>query len=592
MIRNLLKNELSNNQKDYIGFNKETTQGLLKQLEHAIVNNDNGIGLPYWSAKDPKMVKDFTFAMVKLGYGTVIASRKYSRFEFNMDRLDSKLLEEFRVTRKLRKFLLREDTTPRPSNLVRSVGKTAETGIDRKGFARTAKCPFKYDIDMLQRYYEPIKLTLLKSLRIAKDRKKLTDKYFADVVNYDELVTYCLNHYMLDNTYNLESNISDTRGRSIYNALKRVGNPISSKDFRSLLVAPPVLVTKNSTDKLNDIYYFITELLGSKATTEEAKIIDGEEFYKLRELPVLDLTLDNDRKYLHELIWLERIYTKLDSLFLGNNFAIQWDIPLEVDASMSIGQFVGALTNDNRLLTRTNVLGHTLTDPWHIDGVRRLAAKAVGTPTFYGSSQSAISLIKSKGLSTDKNEIIAIRKEFATGGLAIMKQFKDAIIKNYSMNTPNIHMKIWNDTFTVEVNKFKAAGSKVIVTEAYDGKAFKHTFTHQPTLVPDYEHMKLYWATCLIHNLDSQVMDSIAYESTKWMLTIHDAGIVLPGTAKEVRKAYAIKLKEINTNRYSILQDFRESIGATSLKADIAFMKLHKAVEQAEDLPFSQSAMK
>ncbi len=95
-----------------------------------------------------------------------------------------------------------------------------------------------------------------------------------------------------------------------------------------------------------------------------------------------------------------------------------------------------------------------------------------------------------------------------------------------------------------------------------------------------------------MHNLDSQVSNSIAYESTKWMLTIHDAAIVLPGAAKEVRIAYALKLKEINTNRHTILKDFRQSIGATSLKADFAFMKLHKAVHQAEDMLFNSTAMK
>jgi len=41
---------------------------------------------------------------------------------------------------------------------------------------------------------------------------------------------------------------------------------------------------------------------------------------------------------------------------------------------------VGALTNDKRLLESTNVVGDTLSDPWHIDGVRRLTAKSIGTP--------------------------------------------------------------------------------------------------------------------------------------------------------------------------------------------------------------------
>ena len=95
-----------------------------------------------------------------------------------------------------------------------------------------------------------------------------------------------------------------------------------------------------------------------------------------------------------------------------------------------------------------------------------------------------------------------------------------------------------------------------------------------------------------MHNLDSQVMNKIPLAIDKWMLTIHDAVITAPGTAGQVRKLYAALLKEVNTNRHTILANYRESIGATELKADIAFMKLHKAIHQADDIEFNASAMK
>ena len=41
---------------------------------------------------------------------------------------------------------------------------------------------------------------------------------------------------------------------------------------------------------------------------------------------------------------------------------------------------MGALTNDKRLLESTNVIGDILTDPWNVEGVRRNAIKAAGTP--------------------------------------------------------------------------------------------------------------------------------------------------------------------------------------------------------------------
>ena len=173
-----------------------------------------------------------------------------------------------------------------------------------------------------------------------------------------------------------------------------------------------------------------------------------------------------------------------------------------------------------------------------------------------------------------------------------MKLFKDALIQNYNVQTPTLQIKIMDDTFTITVNKFKQAGAKIIITEAWNGKKYQRSFTHEPILIPDYSRMKLFWATCLIHNLDSQVMDKIADATDEWILTIHDAAIVLPGTARRTRKAYALQLKEVNNRRNSILSGFRQSIGATTLKADVAFMKLHTATIQAEDVSFNTTAMK
>jgi hypothetical protein len=573
-------------------YKDDVTQAMISQLEKSIINNDNGIGLPYWSAKNPLIVRNFTFVLVSLNFGKVIATSKYSRFEFNIALLDSKELINYRFNKKMSKFLMRENTEQKASNLVKVNKTVVETGLNRPGFAKAAKNPFRYDVDMLMQYFTPIKQNIIKSMTKAAEKGTLNDEYFIDPANYEEVATYCLTQYCVDNTYNLEYNISDQRGRSIYNASKRVGNPIANKDFRALLVAPAILVHRANKEQMGDIYYFIAELLGSKATTERGKIAQGMKWYRERKLPKLDLDTEHDRSELHELIWLTRIYDRLTELYSKAMPFIRWDIPLEIDASMSIAQIVGALTNEKRLLERTNVIGSTLSDPWYIEGVRRLAAKAVGTPVFYGSSQSATTLIKSKGLISTNEEIAAIRKEFATGGLAVMKLFKDALIQNYNVQTPTLQINIMDDTFTVTVNKFKQAGARIVITEAWNGKKYQRSFTHEPILIPDYSRMKLFWATCLIHNLDSQIMDKIANATDEWMLTIHDAAIVLPGTARRTRKAYALQLKEVNNRRNSILTGFRQSIGATTLKADVAFMKLHAATTQAEDVSFNTTAMK
>jgi len=225
-------------------------------------------------------------------------------------------------------------------------------------------------------------LNIVKGMHKAKELGKLNDPYFADEANFEHIAKFALDHYMKDGTYTLEANISDSRGRSIYKALKRLANPIANKDFRAMLVMRnPVLVNRNNTAQLDDIYYFIAELTGSKATTEQGKIDDGIEAYSTHWVPELDLEDAEDRKDLHELIYLERIYTTLDRLFKGNLQSCVFDISIECDASMSLAQIAGALLGSKKLLQRTNVIGQTLSDPWKIKGIRRKAGKAYFTPT-------------------------------------------------------------------------------------------------------------------------------------------------------------------------------------------------------------------
>ena len=623
MVHNYLDTTLTDAQKEAMHWNHEVTQGMVKALENAMIHNDNGIGLPYWAKRNPAVVSDVTFVLSKLGIAFTRVTKNFSRMEFNTALINSEEFKKWRFNSRLKAMVMRRDTKEYPTNLVKVNNKETETGIDRKGFAKIAKNEFMLDTDTLTKYRRPIVQNLIKSIKIGIEQGKIKDKFFEDKANYRLVVNKAVEYYMANpkQRYNLEKNVSDQRGRSIYKALKRVGNPTSSKDFRALIVVPKEsaitikLGSERAKDQLDDILYFIAELTRSKATTPQKKILAGNKAYRTRHLPQLNLKSEEDRKDLHELVWLERIYDKLDEIYKGEE--VLWDIPLEADASMSIAQIVGALTNDQRLLESTNVIGDTLTDPWYIEGVRRNAGKAVGTPVFYGSSQSAMGLISSKkqlfeqilmaedptaseaeyikAKAQSKKEIQLIRKEFNTGRFAVMKQFKDLFIQNYSVEKPVIPVKLYKDTFNVHVNKFTTAGSELIVTEAYDTKSgkFKRSFTHEPVLIPDYKRMKLFWATCAIHGLDSQIMDKIAYTYTYWMLTIHDAIICLPGHAKILRQAYADELKEINTHRYSIIRDFRESIGATSTKADVDYYKLSKIIVQApENTPYLATAMK
>ncbi len=100
------------------------------------------------------------------------------------------------------------------------------------------------------------------------------------------------------------------------------------------------------------VYLFIAELTGSfvpGSGNEKDKANCGKEDYLSNHLPVLDLSDEEDRKDLHEKMWLERLYRELDSYFdipagskadrltavnsgrFKDNY--KWTVPVECDAS-------------------------------------------------------------------------------------------------------------------------------------------------------------------------------------------------------------------------------------------------------------------
>lgn len=600
MITKLIEQELSVAQQAYINYTSRDVQAFFKALDRAVYNGTFSLSLVYWSKQlDHETLVRLTYVLSHLGFVVSAIRKNFAELRINENKLYTLIPKEevdaARKYYKFNKYVMRKDTKTYPATLVKVGKEIKETGLSRCGFAKVAKNEFYLDRATLSEFFQPIYENVVKSITVAIESGKLKDPYFDDKANFEQVAKEVLEYYMFnDASYNLEYNLSDARGRAIYGTLKRIANPIASKDIRALLVMPtPTIVTRFSYDKLNDIYLFIAELCGSTARTEYRKTAHGKALYNAHKLPDLDLYDSEDRKKLHELIYLSRIYAALDEL--AENKLVQWVIPLEVDARMSINQFVGALTNDIRLLTRTCVTGTKLQDPWYIEGVRRSSAKKVGTPVFYGSSQTARKLLKSAGISLIPAEIKAINNEFSQGAFAVTKAFKNALIGNYNNHAPSIPVTIWNETFNVFCNKFKTVDYKVVTTLAWDTNANKARLsrTREPVRIPDYRAFKLYWATCLIHNLDSQIANSIAEDFDEWMLTIHDAVIAAPGVCSAIRKAYASKLKDINKDRYSIIQNYRNSIGAVGHKADVSFFKAYKLVVQApENTTFNPTAMK
>lgn len=97
-----------------------------------------------------------------------------------------------------------------------------------------------------------------------------------------------------------------------------------------------------------------------------------------------------------------------------------------------------------------------------------------------------------------------------------------------------------------------------------------------------------------MHNLDSQVANYVTEQTMSkygWCLDIHDAWIVSPQAALDVRKWYAEKLQWVYDNRKDILTNYFRSIGITA-KAKAEWDKLIDKVVPVSDFTASGWALK
>ena len=93
------------------------------------------------------------------------------------------------------------------------------------------------------------------------------------------------------------------------------------------------------------------------------------------------------------------------------------------------------------------------------------------------------------------------------------------------------------------------------------------------------------------HNLDSQVMDKVArktYVKYNFCIDIHDAAVISPIAAADVRRWYAEEITKIYQNREVILQDYFKSIGITAASQE-AWEAVKASVVPLEDPDFECS---
>jgi hypothetical protein len=147
----------------------------------------------------------------------------------------------------------------------------------------------------------------------------------------------------------------------------------------------------------------------------------------------------------------------------------------------------------------TNVIGDTLQDPWNLKGMPRAMLKAAATPMLYGSSQSCFSLWQSSNMEYDKEQIMLYNQELSSGPLGLANMFKEFIINNCNPKAV-MKVKIWNDEFEINCNRFRNVGDETKAYKIWDSKDGQYnTFTHTDTVrVPDLDQFRRYFVTLLV----------------------------------------------------------------------------------------------
>jgi hypothetical protein len=340
-------------------------------------------------------------------------------------------------------------------------------------------------------------------------------------------------------------------------------------------------------NEVEAVFLFIAELTGSYVAgtgTMQDKINCGKQDYIKDNLHDIDLNSESDRKELHENIWLQRLYAELDDYFkcsstdVARYLAIdtgfyrpkgyKWSVPLELDFSASMLQYMGLLLGDKRLLDMTNVIGDTLEDPWKLEGMERLKLKKAATPMLYGSTKACHELWQDNGISYTAEDVALYAKEMSEGAFGLCNLFKEFIINNAKPKA-EMMVNINGEEFSVSCNRFRNVGEKTKAYKVWDSidKRYNVVLHTDTKRVADLDQFRRYFVTLLCHNLDSQVANAVSkklMDKYEWGLTIHDAYVCSPAAAADIRKWVAEEYKKIHYNRKEILTNFFKSIGITA----------------------------
>ena len=572
--------------------------------------------MTYWAQRiaNPKLHNQVLRILSDFGWITVSTrpNNNWSEAYINESKLltycTKDELDRTRMFYKFRKYKLElhEEQQDYGANVTSVRGKSMNTGLFRPGFAKAGKVKYSFDTKVMYAYEFEVTQAINKGI------EKMIKRYpqiLEDHANYKELGAEIVQSYIYaeDNLYNAGPRTSDQRGRDNRGDLSKIGNPVGFKVIRSLLVIAPEYRNQATTKGLNNKFLFIAELMGFKSGTAKAKADFGRQCYYTTALHT-----DPKEDEVAENIWLERTYADIDLAF-GNLFSLnilkrralkgnlnfadpaivkyKWSVPIEIDMSASVLGFLGLLLNHKPFMERCNILLGELSDAWGHNVVTNRKQFKTAMRPLYGSQLSAQAMWNDMDIEYTPEEVVAFQHELNEGEFAVAVAFKDFLINNAQM-TPEMDLVVNGEVTHTYCNRFHNVGETTTQYDLFDTATGRIRRIHntQTKRIPDLQSFRRYGPTGLIHHLDGMVMDNTinhVINQYGFAIDIHDAIICCCESADFARDVYANgttpdepSLKQIHTNRKSILQDYIRSLNIPAS----AITEFNQVMAQVEPL--------
>ena len=552
--------------------------------------------MTYWAQRiaNPKLHNQVLRILSDAGWITVSTrpNNNWSEAYLNESKLltycTKAELDRTRMFYKFSKYMLtlHHDDQDYGSAVTSVRGKRMDTGLRRPGFAKSGKVQYSFDTTVMHAYSFEVEQQINKGIRNMIERYPQIRE---DHANYEELGKEIVEAYIYaeNNLHNGGPRTNDPRGRNNRGDLGKIGNPVGFKVMRSLLTIPVQYRNQATTAGLRNKYLFIAELMGFKSGTAQAKVDFGRKCYYTT---AFHPTESDDEVV--ENIWLERTYTDIDSAF-GNLFtlsilkrratagklnfadpvivAYKWEVPIEIDMSASVLGFLGLILNHKPFMERCNILHGTLSDAWGHDVVTNRKQFKTAMRPLYGSQLSAQAMWNDMDIEYTQAEVTAFQHELNEGEFAVAVAFKDFLINNAQMQ-PEMDLVVNGQVTHTYCNRFHNVGESTTKYDIFDSATQRIRRIHntQTKRVPDLQSFRRYGPTGLIHALDGQVEDNTVdhvIDEYGFAIDVHDAIILCCESADYARDVYANgttptepSLKQIHTNRKSILQDYIRSL--------------------------------